>query len=113
MSLATKGSRRDSRRKGRAPDRSHPIRPRDLGENAERCFATEEVLPKGVGTSDPPARLRKTLDGDCKQSSVKLLRCLRVPVHQQRDWRGGTVQKHVDEEAPIGGDVVLPTQPTL
>jgi hypothetical protein len=33
-----------------------------------------------------------------------------MPVRQQRDWRRRDVVQHrVDQEAPVGGHVVLPT----
>jgi hypothetical protein len=37
-----------------------------------------------------------------------LLLRLGMPVLQERDRRGGAVEHRVDQEAPVGGDVVLP-----
>ncbi len=42
----------------------------------------------------------------------ELLLRLGIPVLQQRDRRGGAVQHRVDQEAAVGGDVVLPALPT-
>ena len=45
-----------------------------------------------------------------RHAAVVLFLRFRVPVLQECDWRGGLVQHCVDEETPIGGDVVLSSE---
>jgi hypothetical protein len=41
--------------------------------------------------------------------ALAVLLRLEIPIHQQRDRRRRGVEHRVDEEAPVAGDIVLPT----